>query len=95
MKRPWLYYFSPFILAAIASLIPLGQGLAEINKHESFGVIEVFIFGVGLLLLFGVDYIIKSSTNGRILYIWIIEAIIIVSLYFLVIYGSNLRLSGC
>lgn len=94
MKRPWLYYFSPFMLAAVASLIPIGQGLAEINKHESYGVIEFFVFVGVLLLCLGVDYFIKTLTNGKILYIWIIEASIALLLVAL-FYGSSFRISGC
>jgi hypothetical protein len=91
MKRHWLYYFSPFILVAIASLIPIGKGLAEMNKHESFGVIDVFMNGAALLLLLGVDRLIKNLTNGKILYIWIIEASIVLLLVGL-FYRSSFRL---
>lgn len=94
MKKHWLYYFSPFILAAIASLIPIGKGLAEINKHESFGVIAVFMNVAALLFLVGIDYLIKTLTNGKILNIWIIEASIVLLLVGL-FYRSSFRISGC
>ena len=95
MKRPWLYYFSPFMLAAIASLIPIVLGLTEINKHESYGVIVVFVFVAVLLLLLGVDYFIKTLTNGRILYVWIIEGLLLTILFVWLFNTSGFRISGC
>jgi hypothetical protein len=92
MKRPWLYYFSPFILAAIATLIPIGKGLAEINKHESFGVIQVFMNVALLLFLLGVDHLIKNLTNGKILYFWIIEALLLAIVLVLVYNTSGFRI---
>jgi hypothetical protein len=77
MKTRWLYYFSPFMLAAIVYLIQLIPAFAEINKHESYGVVEVIVYIVLLLLLLGFDYLIKTVTNRKILYVWIIEAVLI------------------
>jgi len=95
MKRPWLYYISPLALLALASAIFLAIGLAEMNRHKSNSIIEIFVFAIAILLLLGVDYFIKTLTKGKILFIWIIEAAIIVSLYFLLINSGNFRLSGC
>lgn len=82
---------SPFVLAAVASLIPLVQDLVEINKHESYGVV-VLIYVVILLLLLGADYFIKILSNRKILYVWIIEVVLII----LVIAFNNIpRLVAC
>jgi hypothetical protein len=87
MKRPWLYYITPFTVAGVAALIPLAAAL-------SYGIVAVFIFALGILLLLGVDYFIKTLTNARILYIWIIEAILL-ALLFWSVSGSSFRISGC
>jgi len=93
MKRPWLYYISPFTLLALFSVVFLVMALAEINKHESYSIVEVFVYAIAILLLIVFDIVIKQTTNGKILYIWIIEAVIVALLYYLL--NSSFRLSGC
>lgn len=95
MKRPWLYYISPIILLTLLAVIFLVLGIADMNKHESHEIIEVSVYAFVILLLLGFDYFIKWITNGRVFYIWLIEAVIIGLLYYLLINSGSFRLSGC
>lgn len=90
MKRPWLYYISPFVLLVLSSLFLIGYGLILDNN-----MIALVIFLFIALLILGTDYFIKWITNGRLLYIWIIEAILIALFFVWLSYMGSFRLSGC
>lgn len=82
MKRHWSYYVSPFIIGAVGCLVPIAMGIPALNTHEGFDQILLIIFvPVGLLLL-GVDYFIKTVTDGRVLHVWIIEVVLFAVLFF-------------
>ena len=89
MKRPWLYYISPLVLVVVVSLFPIVMGLAA-----DFNLMVLIIF-IPIVLLLGVDYFIKWVTHGKILYIWIIEAILVVLFFVLLSHFGNFRISGC
>jgi len=88
MKRPWLYYISPFVLVIIVSLIPISIALLD-------DMMVLVLFVPVALLLLGCDYFIKWVTRSRTLYIWIIESILIVLFFVWVSYMGSFRLSGC
>jgi len=90
MKRPWLYYISPFVLLVLGSLILIGYGL--VLDHN---MIVLIIYFTIVLLLLGTDYFIKWVTNGKVLYIWIIEAILITLFFVWISYMGSFKLSGC
>ena len=71
MKRHWLYYVSPFVIGAVA-LIPIAI---------STPVLLIILIPVGYVLL-GVDYFLKSLTEGRVLYVWIIEVVLLAVLFY-------------
>ncbi|AEV99947.1 hypothetical protein A4D02_25320 [Niastella koreensis] len=71
MKRHWSYYVSPFVIGAIA-LIPIGI---------SMPVLLIILIPVGFVLL-GLDYSLKSLTDGRMLYVWIVEVVLFAVLFY-------------
>lgn len=77
MKRHWLYYVTPFIIGAVGCLVPIAKGGGGL-----YGGIVVIIFVVAGLLLLGVDYFIKTLTDGRVLYVWIIEVVLLAALFY-------------
>ena len=88
MKKSWLYYITPCIMAAAIVLIFSIMGLAE----GGFGII-LFVFCLPALCIFiALDWLVKKITKGKLLYIWIIEIILIVIGVMCV---PSLRLSGC
>lgn len=70
-----MYHCSPFIVAAVLCLIPIVFGLITIAGSNGLNLFLIFV--PTLLLLLGVDYVIKSLTKGNVNYVWIIEAILI------------------
>jgi hypothetical protein len=75
MKKQLMYYCSPFMVAALLCLIPIVFGLITMAGANGLNLFLIFV--PTLLLLLGVDYLIKSLTKGNVNYIWIIEAILI------------------
>ena len=76
MKRPWLYYISPCTILAILCLVPIIFSLTMENP-DGLQYVMLLMFVPSILVLLVIDYVIKSATNGRVLYIWIIEPIFI------------------
>lgn len=69
-----MYHCSPFIVAAVLCLIPIVFSIITITHAKGLGLL---FFVPALLLLLGVDYVIKSWTKGNVNYIWIIEALVV------------------
>jgi hypothetical protein len=63
------------MVAALFCLIPIVFGLITIAGSNGLNLFLIFV--PTLLVLLGVDYVIKSLTKGNVNYIWIIEAILI------------------
>lgn len=63
------------MVAALLCLIPIVFGLITIAGANGLNLFLIFV--PTLLLLLGVDYVIKSLTKGNVNYIWIIEAVVI------------------
>jgi len=70
-----MYHCSPFMLAALLCLIPIVFGLITITASNGLSLFLIFL--PALLLLLGVDYVIKSLTNGNVNYVWLIEAVVV------------------
>ena len=79
MKRRWLYYGSPFMLAAPFGLIPF---IMLIGMHDpglaSWGALFLVVFIPGTIVLLVLDIVVKLLTGDNILYIWIAELIMII-----------------
>jgi len=75
MIRALVYHFSPCVIAAIISLIGIIVGFAESSCGWSF--LFLIILVPALFILIGVDWLVKTMTKGKILYIWIIEVVLI------------------
>jgi hypothetical protein len=67
-----MYHCSPFIVAAVLCLIPTVFGLFTITSLRG---LSLLLFLPALLLLLGVDSVIKFWTRGNVNYVWIIEAL--------------------
>ena len=80
MKKHWLYYISPCILASVICIIGIVAGFAGMQSSGGWSFIAVIIFGPALAILLVADFLVKILTKGRLLYIWIIEVIIVVIL---------------
>lgn len=74
MKKYLMYHCSPFIVAAVLCLIPIVFGLITITSLRG---LSLLLFLPALLLLLGVDSVIKSWTKGNVNYVWIIEAVVV------------------
>jgi len=74
MKKYLMYHCSPFIVAAVLCLIPIVFGLITI---ASSGGLSLLLFVPALIVLLGVDSVIKSWTRGNVNYVWIIEALVV------------------
>jgi hypothetical protein len=84
MKRHPLYHFSPCILLSIVVLVKIVISYQAIFAFISWRfytpVIQMF---AALLIPVMVDWPVKKITKGNVIYIWIIEAILIViGMYF-------------
>lgn len=78
MKKHWLYYISPCILASVICVIGIITGLVGMQSSGGWSFIAVIIFGPALAILLVADFGVKVLTKGNLLYIWIIEVIIVV-----------------
>ncbi|SEO34792.1 hypothetical protein SAMN05660816_02683 [Niastella yeongjuensis] len=67
-----MYHCSPFIVAAVLCLIPIVFSIITITSAKGLGLL---FFVPALVVLLGVDYVIKSLTKGNVNYIWLIEAV--------------------
>jgi hypothetical protein len=77
MKKHWLYYFSPCVIGIVISLIGMIAAFAGMQSSGGWSYILVIIFLPAILILIVADLLIKTLTKGRVLHIWIIEAVVI------------------
>jgi len=78
MKKNWLYYISPASILAAISFILLIAAFVELKEERYFFIFfSALVFGVAILILTAIAYAVRFATNGKILYIWLIEAAII------------------
>jgi len=77
MKKHWLYYFSPCVIGIVISVIGIIAGLAGMQSSGGWSYILVLIFLPAILILTVADLLTKILTKGRVLHIWIIEAVVI------------------
>lgn len=92
MKKHWLYYITPCILASLLALVFTIMGLVDSNYSGGNSVILVFFLLPALLVLLLADWLVKSLTKGKLLYIWIIELILVVIGLMCL---SQFRMGGC
>jgi hypothetical protein len=77
MKKYLMYHCSPFIVAAVFCLIPIVFGIITITSSHG---LSLLLFLPALLLLLGIDSVIKSWTRGNVNYVWVIEAVVVVAI---------------
>lgn len=76
MKRRWLYYFSPCIIALIVFVILMIAGCISLASSGYW--ILLVIYGWPALLVPPVaDFYVKKSTDGDVKRIWVIESVIV------------------
>ena len=92
MIKPWLYYITPCILAALIALFFTIIGIVDNSQSGGYSFILVFFFLPALCICIPLDWLVKKFTKGKLLYIWIIE--IILMIIGLMCFPS-LRVSGC
>jgi hypothetical protein len=64
-------------LASVIAFIATVIGFVSLNQSGGYSVILVVLFLPALLILLLVDWLVKTFTKGKLLYIWIIEIILI------------------
>jgi uncharacterized membrane protein YtjA (UPF0391 family) len=77
MKKHWLYYFSPCIIGIVISLIAVVAGFAGMDSSGGWSYVLVILFLPALIILVVADVLIKLLTKGKVLYIWILEAVVV------------------
>ena len=82
MKRSWLFYISPCILASVICVFAIIIGIIEKQSSGGWSYLLVIIFLPGLFILLLADFLIKALTKGNVLYIWIIEVVVVAVLIF-------------
>jgi hypothetical protein len=87
MKRSWLYHISPCILGIVICLIGIIAGFTSMQSSGGWSYVLVIILAPAILILIGVDWLVKTITKGNILYIWIIEVIAIIIM--IVLYNNS------
>lgn len=76
MKKHWLYYLSPCILAAMICVFEIIRGLAGLQSSGGWSFFIVIILGPTLAILLVADFTVKMFTEN-LRSIWIIETIIV------------------
>ena len=79
MKKHWLYYITPCILASLVCVFGLFIGLTSLWKEEDDGDFIRIFAGAGLTILLITDHLVKALTKGNVRNLWIIEIIILVT----------------
>lgn len=79
MKKHWLYYISPLMLAMVFCLIPfiLLIGWSFRTSGSNWLALFLTVFLPGCIILLVLDIIVKLLTNDNILHMWITELIMI------------------
>ena len=78
MKRPWLYYLSPCMIASAICVVEIIAGL-RLGEWVFF---YFLIFGTSLFILLAVDLFVKAFSKGKILRVWLIEIVVVIILSF-------------
>jgi hypothetical protein len=92
MKKHWLYYTTPCILASVIAIIISIIGIIDVSQSGDYRIILVSFLLPTLCISLGLDWLVKKITKDNLLYVWIIEIILIVIIYRFLPVG---RLSGC
>jgi len=83
MNISWKYILSPCVIAAAVILIGLIQSAATIKSSQGWNALGL-IYGIPLLLLIiGIDAVIKLLVKKKIGLVWLIELILIAVVFFL------------
>ena len=75
-KKNWLYIISPCVIAAAFSLFAIISSYLEVDGSGGWSFIGVIIFVPILLLILGIDFLVKLIVMKKVLYVWIIETIL-------------------
>ncbi|CCG98352.1 hypothetical protein FAES_0339 [Fibrella aestuarina BUZ 2] len=68
-------FITPLLLVALMGLIMIAYGFVKPSQENN---VLQFIFGIPVLLgAIGLHYIVRRASNGNVLRIWIVEAIIV------------------
>lgn len=89
MKKHWLYYLSPCILAALFCLFGIYAGYNGDQEGDRWSGFAMVIYGCVLVMLLIADYLIKHVTKGNVLLLWILELIGLVTMVGLFMYISH------
>ncbi|MCS3798796.1 hypothetical protein [Niastella sp. OAS944] len=92
MNKPWLYYITPCILAAVIALFFTILGIVDNSQSGGFSIILVFFLILALCMFIGLDWMVKYFIEDNLLLIWIIEILLIAFVFWLLPGG---RWSGC
>ncbi len=77
MKRNWIYIISPCVIAAVVLFIGLIQSGFDINRSKGWSMLGL-IYGIPLLLLvIGIDVVIKLMVKKKVGLLWAIELVLI------------------
>ncbi len=81
-KKNWLYIISPCVIAAAFSVFAIIDSYFDMNSSGGWSFLGVLIFVPLLLLVIGIDLIVKLIFKKQIFYIWLIETLLIVIIIF-------------
>lgn len=86
MKKHWLYYISPFILASLFCLFGVYAGYSGDQEGDRWSGFAMVFYGCILVMLLIADYLVKQVTKGNVLRLWILELIGIVAMIGMFVY---------
>lgn len=87
-KTNWLYILTPCILAAAFSIFAIVYSYAGMKGSGGWNFIGVIIYAPILLLLIGIDVIVKLLAKRNVAIVWVVELLVVVVVAFLVNYYS-------
>lgn len=77
MKKHWLYYITPCILASMICVFEIIRGLADLQSSGGWSFFTVIILGPTLAILLVADFTVKMFAGEDLRKIWISEVIIV------------------
>lgn len=77
MKKHLLYYISPCVLASVFCLLAIITGFVEKQSSDGWSMVLVVLFLPSLFVLLIADFVVKLTTKGNLLLVWIIEVVLV------------------
>jgi hypothetical protein len=85
-KTNWLYILTPCILASAFSIFAIVYSYAGMKSSGGWSFIGVIIYAPILILLIGIDLIVKMLAKRNVAIVWVVELMVVALIAFLVNY---------